>query len=142
MIKRRHRNRRIGEWRDGFRDGSGIKQRLVALDVDDDVAVERGGDFGEAVRRREMVGAREPHVPAKSDDPRSDAQVVGRHDYTRHDRRSLSPAVHVLDHRPAVDVGQRLAGETCRGESSGDESDDVKTSGIDRYGGRCRVHDE
>jgi hypothetical protein len=38
----------------------------------------------------------------------------------------------VLDHRPAVDVGQRLARETCRGESSGDESDDLQRSGIDR----------
>jgi len=49
----------------------------------------------------------------------------------------------MLDHGPAIDVGERLAGETRRGESSGNDSDDVeRESGIDRRTSRYRVHDE
>jgi hypothetical protein len=32
----------------------------------------------------------------------------------------------MFDHRPAVEIGQRLAWETCRLESSRDEDDDFE----------------
>jgi len=39
----------------------------------------------------------------------------------------------MFDHRTAVDVRKWLAGKSCRGESSGDESDDLeRILGIDR----------
>ena len=45
----------------------------------------------------------------------------------------------MLDHRTAVDVGERLSGESGRGESSGDDGDDVeRRRGIDRSTSRCR----
>jgi hypothetical protein len=49
----------------------------------------------------------------------------------------------VLNHRTAVDVSERLAGESGRGESGGDDSDDFeRRSVIDRRTSRCRVHGE
>ena len=54
-----------------------------------------------------------------------------------------SAAADVLDHRAAVDVDQWLARESCRGESSGDDSDDLKGKAtIDRRASRSRVHGE
>jgi hypothetical protein len=42
-----------------------------------------------------------------------------------------------------VDVGERLAWEPGRGESSGDDSDDLQWRNvIDRLTSRYRVHDE
>jgi hypothetical protein len=49
----------------------------------------------------------------------------------------------VFDHRTAVDVGERLARKPRRGESGGDESDDLKgKTAIDLGVSRSRVHDE
>jgi hypothetical protein len=48
----------------------------------------------------------------------------------------------MLDHRTAVDIGQGLARESRGGESSGDDSDDLKGDSIDRGTSRSRVHDE
>jgi hypothetical protein len=49
----------------------------------------------------------------------------------------------MLDHRSTLDFCERLAGESSRGESSGDEGDDVEGElGIDQRTSRCRVHDE
>ena len=51
-----------------FGDRARIEQRLVALHVDDDVAVERGGDLGEAIGAGRVIGARQPHVAAEPGD--------------------------------------------------------------------------
>jgi hypothetical protein len=54
-------------------------------------------------------------------------------------------AVDVLDHRPAVDRFERLAGESGRRVPCGDDGDDLQrrgSDGIDRGTGRSRVHDE
>jgi hypothetical protein len=48
----------------------------------------------------------------------------------------------MLDHRTAIDVGERLSRETRRSESGGDDGDGVEWNGIDRNASRCRVHDE
>jgi hypothetical protein len=49
----------------------------------------------------------------------------------------------VLDHRTAVDVGERLAWESGRSESGGDDGDDLQWGNvIDRFTSRYRVHDE
>jgi len=49
----------------------------------------------------------------------------------------------VLDHGPALNLCERLAGESSRGESGGDDGDDVERElGIDQRTSRCRVHDE
>jgi hypothetical protein len=49
----------------------------------------------------------------------------------------------MLDHGPAFDLCERFAGKSSRGESSGDDGDDVEGKcGIDQRTSRCRVHDE
>ena len=131
------------ERRDRFGDRARVDQRLVALHVDDDVAVERRGDLGQAIGAGRVIGARQPDVAAELGHAGGDAQIVGRDDDARHDGRRRGAPIHVLDHRTAVDVGERLAGESRRGESGGDDGDDVeRKSGIDRRTSRCRVHDE
>ena len=57
--------------RDRFVDRPRIDQRLVALHVDDDVAVERRGDLGEPIGAGRMVGARQPHLAAELGDASS-----------------------------------------------------------------------
>jgi len=48
----------------------------------------------------------------------------------------------VLDHRPTVEVSERLAGKTRGGESSGDDDDGLEWEVIDPGPSRCRVHVE
>ena len=67
----------------GLVDRPGIDERLVALHVDDDVAVERFGDFGDPIGAAQMRGLRQPHLSAELRDARRDAQVVGGHDHAR-----------------------------------------------------------
>jgi hypothetical protein len=74
---------------------------------------------------------------------RRDAQIVGGHDHARDARRERGAPVDVFDHGATVNVRERLAGETCGGESSGNDGDDFERRlGIDREASRCRVHDE
>jgi hypothetical protein len=55
----------------------------------------------------------------------------------------LRAAIHVLDHRTTIDVGERLAWESGRSESGGDDGDNLQWgSVIDRLASRYRVHDE
>ena len=65
-VERRHRNGRDRrERRDRLVDRPGIDQRLVALHVDDDVAVERRGDFREPIGAGLVRRLRQPHLPAE-----------------------------------------------------------------------------
>ena len=116
-----------------FVDRARIDQRLVALHVDDDVAVERRGDFGEPIGAG-LVCRLASAAPCRRTRAtrvamrRSSVATITRDTH----RRRRGAAIDVLDHRPAVDVGERLAGESCRGESGGDDGDDVeRRSGID-----------
>ena len=89
-------------------------QRLVALHVDDDVAVERRGDLGEAigaalVRRRVSRDLAAESLRRASAIRWSSVATITRDDRAR---RGGAP-VDVLDHRPAVDVGERFAGEAA-----------------------------
>ena len=69
--------------------------------------------------------------------------IVGRDDHAPDRCARLRAAIHVLDHRTTVDVGERLAWESGRSESGGDDSDDLKWGiVIDRLASRYRVHDE
>jgi hypothetical protein len=49
----------------------------------------------------------------------------------------------VLDHRTALDVGERFSWEACRSVASGNDGDDVeRNTAIDRNCSRRRGHDE
>jgi hypothetical protein len=61
----------------------------------------------------------------------------------RHERRRGRAPIHVLDHRAAVEIGERFSRESCRCVSCGDDSDDgERKNRIDFRTSRCRVHDE
>jgi hypothetical protein len=101
-------------------------ERLVALDVDHDIFVleaqQRRG-FGDAIGAGSVVGARHQRRVAVRAHRRADALVVGRHVHRGRAalRRLLAHAHH---HRPAGEVGERLAGKTTRAEARRD--DDVE----------------
>ncbi len=56
----------------------GFDERLVALDVDDEVAIEAGCNFGEPIGAREMIGSRHPHGSAELRNRVGDSRIVGR----------------------------------------------------------------
>ena len=89
---------------------SGSMQRLVALHVDDDVARQVGGDFGDAIGagavRRRASSARCRRTLARA---AAIALVIGGHDHRVDAARGRGAAIDVLDHRPAGDIGERFA---------------------------------
>ena len=61
LAERRHQQRRIvSERLDRFVDGVGLDERFVSLEVDDEVAVERRGHFGDAIGAGCVSRARQP----------------------------------------------------------------------------------
>jgi hypothetical protein len=63
-----------------------------------------------------------------------DALVVGRDQHAIDARGAAHALVHALDHRLAVDIGERLTRQPCGTESSRDDRDD----GQDRSGPSCK----
>ena len=92
-------------------DRARIEQRLVALHVDHDVAVERCARPPPDDRCRSDGRRASAALAAEARSPRRDAQIVGGDDDARDDRRRGGAPIDVLDHRTAVDVCERL----CRG---------------------------
>jgi len=91
-----------------------------------------------------MIGTRQSNIAAKFVDGGGDAQVVGGDDDVGENPGHGHAAVDVLDHRTAVEIGERLAGEPGRSVSGGDDGDDGerKNRRIDSGTSRYRVHDE
>ena len=126
-VQRGDLHRRIDtERRDELVHRPRIEQRLVTLHVDDDVAIQRGGDLGQTVRAGLVRRFREPHPPAECVHTRRNAQIVGGDDDLRHNRGRRHTPVHVLDHRTAVDIGESFPGKTRRSVSGGDDGDNVQ----------------
>ena len=77
----RHLHRWIGGQRHNrFSDGARVDERLVALNVHDDVAVERRGDLRQPIRAAGMILARQPDLAAEPPHGVGDADIVGRND--------------------------------------------------------------
>ena len=85
----------------------GVEQRLVALDVDDHAAGQRGHHFGDAIGAAGVVAPRHDHGAAEALDSARDPFVVGRDNRAVHQRRRRRAAIHVLDHRMAVEMSAR-----------------------------------
>ena len=64
------------------------------------------------------------NLAAELNHARRDAQIVGGDHDLRDRPRCGRAAVHVFDHRAAVEVGEHLAGESRRRVSGGDDGDD------------------
>ena len=127
LPERRHLNVRILIERcDGLGDHVRLDEREVALDVDDDVAVEAFGDFGNAVRSATVSGPRHPDDAAESLHSRRDPAVIGRDDDAVDARCRCGAPVHVLDHRASADVGENLGRAAGRMVSRGNDDDGVQ----------------
>ena len=95
-------------------DDLGHDQGLVALNVDDVLAVVVAGHLGDTVTAGGVVGCGQHGLAAESLDGVHDALVIGG-DHQLVDELSLAGAlVDVLDHGLAQDVLQGLAGQTGR----------------------------
>ena len=81
-----------------------------------------------------MIGPRQHRATADRLDRLDDAGVVGR-DQHRPDVGLHGAPPDMDDHRLAVDVGERLAGQARRGHAGGDENDRDWAS--DRFGTRA-----
>ena len=107
-----------------------LDERLVALDVDDDLAGESRGHFRDAIG----AGAMRPRASSarcrRSFDRRRDPLVVGGDDDRIDAARRGGAAIDVLDHRTAGDVSERLARKTGRVVSGGDDGDDLWRGGV------------
>jgi hypothetical protein len=127
----RGRDRRRGALGERMREAAdeiGRDQRLVALDVDDQLVVgqgERLGRLREAVGARGMVGAGHDGIAAVRARRGGDALVVGRDPHRGRAAlpRALGDAHH---HRLAGDVGERLARQPARRVARGNEDGEAE----------------
>src|SRR5206468_9242745 len=103
-------------------------QRLVALNIDDDVGVDRLGRLSHAVGASLVRGARHDGAAAEH------ARRLGDLDVARRDadigEATVHPgtAEHVLDHRKPGDESQRLARKSRRSHPRRNDSDDTYRS--------------
>ena len=99
---------------DGGVDGGGVEEGLVALDIDEDLACDVGGDFGDALGASAMVGAGHASFAAEGCDGLDNAVVIGGDDDLIDRFGGLGAVVDALNHGLAGEHDQRLAGETRR----------------------------
>ena len=57
-----------------------IDERLVALEIEDEIGVELAGDLGDAISAAGMIAAGADDVAAEALDRRGDARIIGRDD--------------------------------------------------------------
>jgi hypothetical protein len=100
----------------------------VALHVDDDIDVVFGIDrlerFVDTIRTGDVIAARHHRAAAGFFHRRGDSFRIGGHDHLA-DGRGVSTSKHMHDHRHAIDLGQRFAGQARGGKACGNEDDGV-----------------
>ena len=119
--RRRHQDVRLGEQGRGHRvDHRRVHQRLVPLQVDQDLLVHPAGGLGDTVGAGGAFGGGENRLAPEPAHHRSDPLVVrGDHD-ARRDFRGVRLAPDIPYHRAAVDFGQRLPRQPRRAVAGGD----------------------
>ena len=141
-----HEQRRIvSEGLNRLVDGVRFDERLVPLEIDDEIAVERRRDFGDAVSAGLVSRTRQSGSAAETSYRLRNTFIVGGDD-DRVDRScGRRSAIHVLDHRPAGDIGKRLAGKPGGRVARRDDSDSmcmILKRIADAFGATCGTHDE
>jgi hypothetical protein len=89
-------------------DGMRFEKGFIALHVDDDVARERSGHFGEAVSSGRVVGARHDRGPAETVHDLRDALVIGRDQHGIDEPGLCGTSIDVLDHRQSGNQRERF----------------------------------
>jgi len=102
------------------------KNRLVPLDVDDDVLggqVEEPRGFGQAVAARGVVLPGHEGPAAERGDAIPDARIIGGHPDSVQILDLQGLLIGPLDQRLAQDKGQGFARKAAGAEASGDDGD-------------------
>src|SRR5579863_4079676 len=94
--------------------GGGVEKRFVSLDVHKHVALDVGGDLGDALGAGPGVGASHAGVATESAYGLDDPVVVGCDDHLVYRFGRLRAAVNPLNHRLARKRDKRFAGEAGR----------------------------
>jgi hypothetical protein len=132
------------ERRDERLDGLRLDERLVALDVQDNLAGQPGGHLRNAIGPGAMGGLGHHRNSAEFLHSRRYSVVVsGDHDRPHSSRGRRAP-INMFDHRFAADVRERFAGKTRGVVAGGDDGDDLWRGecSVERIRKSDRVHDE
>ncbi len=105
-------------------------QRLVALDVQHEVAIVRAGDLGDAVRAGGAIGRGEHGIAAKGLDGFEDAGIFGGDDDLVEAFGFGRLLVDALHERPARDHRQRLPRKPLRAEPRGNDPQRANLHGV------------
>ena len=81
--------------------------------------------FGDSVGARCVCRARKAHVAAEFSHRIGDAFIIGRDNHGVDVAGRSRAAVHVLDHRAARDIGERLSRKAGRRVAGRDDSDSM-----------------
>src|SRR3954468_6524136 len=120
-------------------DELGRNQRLVALDIDDNLMIGKPQlprRFGNAVGSGRMIWARHHAPVARSPHRAGDALVVGRY-VDRGGAALRGPLADPDHHRPSGDVGERFSGKPARRVAGRDE--DMEAQATSSSGGSLRA---
>ncbi len=123
----RRAHRKLGIVQQGLHDlvdHPRVHERLVALDVDDDLHLQAAHHLGHPVGAGVVIRRSEHGLAAEALHGRHDPLVVGGHDDLAEGLRAGRLLVHVLDHRLSQDLLQRLAGQARRCVARRDDSHD------------------
>ncbi len=112
----------MNQGQNGGIDGGGIDQRLVALNVDDDVAGFGGGSFRHAVGAGGVVGARHSHLCAEIPCDLAYAFVISGNQDAAKVSRLGGALVNVLQHGAMGDGSENFTGKTSGGKTGGDHA--------------------
>jgi hypothetical protein len=89
-----------------------VDQRLVALHVHDDAALQIDRDFGDPIESTLMHRARHPRDSTKPLDGLRNPRIIGGNDRGINARRRCRTPIDVLDHRSAGDLCEWFAWES------------------------------
>src|SRR5215510_9819797 len=126
LAGRAHDDRPVGEQGlEGGLDRRRLDQRLVALNVDDDLGVQPRRDFGKAVGPRRVIRRRHDRLDSRAGDGLKDAFVVRRDDHATDRSRLFGAFDDAQNHRFSADLYQWFAWQSGRGVAGGNDCDDV-----------------
>ena len=125
----------------GAVNGQRIDERLVALDIYEDIAGFVDGYLGDAFGSGAMIGTSHACVPPEGLNRVHNALVVGGDQDGVNGLRAFGPFINVLNHWLSTEGDQWLAGESGGTEAGGNYDDDFGirhgSSSLQRYLSRC-----
>ena len=107
-------------------DHARLDERLVGLQVDDELSREVARDLREPFRAVAMIGARQPDVSAKSPHDVAHPIIIGGNQHRRGPRRRDRVPIDVFDHRTPRNIRKRFTWQSRRTIPSGNDDDSAR----------------